>query len=193
MLRLAMLLLTTPYIVLETDSSEFIVIARRTSLEYPDLSALSANMEMVCRAFDEAGRERKKLLVDLRDGPRRNDPQFEEAMERLRPRIFRGFRGSAVLVRTAVGALQVKRHIREDGAGAEVFHDEHEALEYLRGQSVRGEVPSGVLASRRASRSQMTARVEAPVARRSSRPPPPVAEPEPPESGDSPPTRPSRF
>jgi hypothetical protein len=36
-----------------------------------------------------------------------------------------------ILVRTAVGALQVKRHMREDGCAVEVFTQEAAALAYL--------------------------------------------------------------
>lgn len=189
----AMIVLETPYIVIEAELSDFIVLLRRTEAEYPDIATLTADMAQACRVFDELGRERKKLLADLRQGPRRNDPTFEEAMAQIRPRLFRGFRGAAILVRTAVGALQVKRHIREDGAGAEVFHEMDAALDYLRGQSVRGEIPSSVLVSRRTARAPATGTIEA-VPRRSSQPPPPPSQRESdlPASGPMPPTRPSR-
>ncbi|MDI1481640.1 hypothetical protein [Polyangium sp. y55x31] len=144
-----MIELETPYHLVETDGSGHILIMRRTSRDYPDTWMMEQDLEAVLAAFDEIGRDRRKLLVDLREGPRRNDPLFEETMRRFRPRLFRGFRGAAIIVKTAVGALQVKRHLREDGAGAEVFHDEAEALEYLRGQSVRGEAPPVSLAPRR--------------------------------------------
>ncbi|MDI1432288.1 hypothetical protein [Polyangium sorediatum] len=144
-----MIELETPYHVVETDGSGHILIMRRTPRDYPDTWMMEQDLEAVIATLDEIGRDRKKLLVDLREGPRRNDPQFEDTMRRFRPRLFRGFRGAAIIVKTAVGALQVKRHLREDGAGAEVFHDEAEALEYLRGQSVRGEAPPVSLAPRR--------------------------------------------
>lgn len=147
--RDGMIALETPYFLVEVDGSGLIVRAQRSSREYPDVVTLESDMLCVGAALDQLGRDRRKLLVDLRDGPRRNDPAFEETMRRVRPRIFRGFRGAAILVSTAVGALQVKRHMREDGVGAEVFHDEGEALEYLRGQSVRGDAPSSVLGTRR--------------------------------------------
>jgi hypothetical protein len=186
-----MSLLETPYMVVDIDPTGLVVRVRRNDTEYPDVPTLQEDMERIATLLDELGRNRRKLLVDLRHAPRRNDTTFEDAMARIRPRVFQGFRAAAVLVRTAVGALQVKRHMREDGTGAEVFHDEQEALEYLRGQSVRGEVPSSVLASKRTSRSQTMQRVER--ERTSTLPPPPPAPSEPPPSGPPPPTRPSRF
>jgi hypothetical protein len=72
------------------------------------------------------------VLVDLREGPLRNDPAFEAVMGKLRPELFRGFARSAVLVRSAVGKLQVTRHAREDHAENFVaFHDEPDALAHL--------------------------------------------------------------
>ncbi len=188
--------LETPYHIVETDGSGHILILRRMQRDYPDAWMMEQELEAVIAVLDEVGRDRKKLLVDLRDGPRRNDPQFETVMRRFRTRIFRGFRGAAVVVKTAVGSLQVKRHLREDGVGAEVFHDEAEALEYLRGQSVRGEAPPVSLAPRRpqaleSQRSDRISSVLPPAPMRPSQ----VAEPPrpaPPSSRPPPPTRPSR-
>jgi len=191
-----MIALETPYFVLETDSSGLVLRLRRKPAEYTDVPTMEADTEIVVSLFDKLGRDRKKLLVDLRDGPRRNDPQFEDAMQRLRPRFFRGFRGAAVLVRSAVGALQVKRHMREDGFGVEVFFDEQEAIDFLRGQSVRGEVPSSVIQSRRPSqtppdvpRVDRTSSIPSVPSSAGTRPSSPS---EVPQSTPAPPTRPSR-
>lgn len=134
-----MIALQTPYHIVETGPSASFVRMRRTSAPYPTLADMERDYEAVLATFDRIGRERKVLLIDLREGPRRNDPAFEDVIRRLRPKLFRGFRLAAVVVSTAVGALQVKRHMREDGMGAEVFHDEHAAIEWLRTQSLRAE------------------------------------------------------
>ncbi len=136
-----MIALETPYYTIETELGGQLVRVRRSATPYPTLFEMERDFDEICAALDQIGRERKRLLVDLRSGPRRNDPAFEEAMGRLRPRLFRGFPHSAALVRTAVGALQVKRHMREDGVAAEVFYEEQEAIDWLRGQSVRHEMP----------------------------------------------------
>lgn len=54
-------------------------------------------------------------LSDLRAGPARDVPDFEQAIFKLMPRVHAGFVRSAVLVRMAVGALQIQRHARQDG------------------------------------------------------------------------------
>jgi hypothetical protein len=74
------------------------------------------------------------LLVDLRSSPVRNDPEWEQAASQLRPKLFGGFPRVAVLVKTAVGALQVKRYARDDGLDLHIFHDEEKALAFLEGR-----------------------------------------------------------
>ena len=71
------------------------------------------------------------LLVDLRDGPLRSDPPFEEAAREHRPRLFEGFAAGAVLVRTLSGKIQLSRQERVDRAYRS-FDDEEEALAFLR-------------------------------------------------------------
>ncbi|WP_437729824.1 hypothetical protein [Sorangium sp. So ce1335] len=85
----------------------------------------------VSRALDRVGREGLCLLVDLRSAVGRNDPAFEAAMQRIRPVVMRGFRRVAVLVRTPAGALQIQRHVREDGVERMIGSDEARLLEYL--------------------------------------------------------------
>lgn len=77
-------------------------------------------------------RARHGLVVDLRDGPQRSDPAFEEATRDHRARVFEGFRAGAVLVRTLSGKLQLGRLEREDRAAYRAFDDEAEALAFLR-------------------------------------------------------------
>ena len=75
----------------------------------------------------------KKVLVDLRGGPPgRNDPEFERASEDWRKSLAEGLDRVAILVRTAVGKLQVQRLGREVGRAPSVFMDEAEAMAFLR-------------------------------------------------------------
>lgn len=77
-------------------------------------------------------RERMGLLIDVRGGPARIQPAFKESFEQHRVLIARGFRAVVVLVRTATGGAQVRRITREDEVEHVVFHEEDEALDYLR-------------------------------------------------------------
>ena len=75
-------------------------------------------------------RPRCGQLVDLRDGPLRTDPTFEEVIREPRARLFDGLGASAVLVRTLSGKLQLHRMERTDRV-YRTFDDEDEALAYL--------------------------------------------------------------
>jgi hypothetical protein len=88
----------------------------------------------VSRVLDDArraGRRQLAQLVDLRLAPGRNEPEFEKAMLRVRPLVMRGFSRIGILVQSTVGALQIKRHVREDGIERMVSSSESELLSYL--------------------------------------------------------------
>jgi hypothetical protein len=95
---------------------------------------MAAIHAQIGRALDQLGRERHTLLVDMRRAPLNNDPAFERAAKRARAILVRGFPRVAVLVQTAVGALQVKRHVRSDGLSIPVLGDEAQALDFLLGK-----------------------------------------------------------
>jgi hypothetical protein len=74
----------------------------------------------------------RRVLVDLRASPPgRNDPEFEKSTEKFRASLG-AYERFAILVRTAVGKLQLTRMSRETGRVAPVFMDEAEALAFLR-------------------------------------------------------------
>lgn len=118
----------------DLDEARRLVRYTRSSLPFDDLRALDDAYGGLVRAA--TGLERKgelALLIDLRAGPARNDPVFEQAVARYRGPMMRGFGRVALLVKTAVGRLQVGRHAREDGVVGLVTQDEDEALRFLLG------------------------------------------------------------
>jgi hypothetical protein len=128
-----MIALQTPYFIVHSDGAGFVVRLQRTGLDYPDIPSLERDTETINALLDRLGRDRKGLCIDWREGPLRNDEPFEEALRRVMPKLVRGYRAVAVIVRSAVGALQVKRHFREGSLVGEVFQDEVDAMDYLRG------------------------------------------------------------
>jgi hypothetical protein len=122
-------LLRTPYCTIDWDGARSLVRFVRTRLPYASIADIVHEGTEVERALESVGRSR--LLVDLRAVVPRNDPDFEVAIAAFRRKIFRGGGRMAILVRTAVGALQVKRHMREDGFHVEVFSQEDEALSFF--------------------------------------------------------------
>jgi hypothetical protein len=131
MLSATMTIVSTPRWTLERIAGTSIVHARRSALPVGALSELEEDAIAIERVLPEAARRTLAILVDLRAGGMRNDPEFEEAIKRWRPRFLKGFRRVAVLVRTAVGALQVRRQGREQGEARAVFFDEKEAIAHL--------------------------------------------------------------
>ena len=70
----------------------------------------------------------------LRDGPMRNEPEYEALMNRALLRMGTGFRRLAVLMKSSVGMLQASRLRRERGgiaAALRAFQSEQEARDYL--------------------------------------------------------------
>lgn len=122
-------LLETPYCSLDWDRQHAIIRLTRSEVPYPTTDAVENEGVEIERILDRSFRAR--LLVDLRAVAPRNDPEFEIAVAKFRRKLYKGGERTAILVRTAVGALQVKRHIREDGFTIEVFQSEEDALAYL--------------------------------------------------------------
>lgn len=87
----------------------------RSAVAYEDITALTNSFEGVIAALDRVGRKGRVMLFDTRAPRGRNDPEFEQAMARLRPRIDRQFVRIGVLVASAVGALQMRRWVSADG------------------------------------------------------------------------------
>jgi len=128
-IRLKGRMFETPYCSIDWDGTRGLARFVRTGLPYATIAAIDEDGMAIQRVLERAGKIR--LLVDLRPVKPRNDPSFEVAIANFRRRVLGGRQRVAILVRTAVGALQVKRHIREDGFHVEVFTSEEEALAYL--------------------------------------------------------------
>jgi hypothetical protein len=142
------LLMDHPCCVVSLDAARGILRFTRTEVAYASLQDVVGVHQRIGQAFDRLGRERHRLLVDMRRATLNNKPEFEQAAARARAILVRGFPRVAVMVQTAVGALQVGRHLREDGVPGEVFTDEEQALEYLCRVETEPVPPSGVSSSR---------------------------------------------
>jgi hypothetical protein len=119
------------YFTALADERLGIVRTIRSDKPFASMRELEVSFAGLIKALDDLGRARYALLADIRAAPGRNDPQFEEALQRVRLRWISGFRKVGVLVQSAVGLLQVKRYARQDGVKRLVTNDEDELLEYL--------------------------------------------------------------
>ena len=111
-----------------------LVTMRRTEKRSDDVAAFARSFGGVYDLLEGGTPEQMRLLLDIRISVGRNDPKFEAALAEPRRELFRQFGNTAVIVRTAVGRLQVARHIEDDGFAEKVrlFVDADESLEWLR-------------------------------------------------------------
>jgi hypothetical protein len=124
----------SPYLVVLVDEERGVLLVRRTKERF-------STTENIRQIFSEALDKSQEfaapraLLMDFRDGPLRNDAAFEAAMLSLREKMaaFRArFERHAVLIKTAVGRLQLERIRRERAQNlGEIFDNEAEAFAYL--------------------------------------------------------------
>jgi hypothetical protein len=124
-------LLRTKHGVVAIDEEERVLYRARNAEPFGSLVELAAESDEIVRLLDQIDRPRFVQLIDARLAPPRNDPAFETTIERYQTAFYRGFAATAILVRSAVGKLHVRRMLGESGAQAGVFDDEMEAMRYL--------------------------------------------------------------
>ena len=110
-------------VILEADRAKLYVRLRRTSAPLPPLEELTAGMDRLRLALLKVDRAHYGLLVDSRDAPMRGDDSFGPVLAKMQE-LVRTFPRAALLVKTAVGKLQVSRTAREAGGDVRTFMDE---------------------------------------------------------------------
>ena len=106
-------LISNPHWIVEEDEDDRIVTLRRTPTPFSAVAEIVETNEAVISLFRPEHRD-FGAVVDMRQAPTRNDPDFEAAMRRLRAVITEQFVRVAVLVDSQVGVLQVDRLGRFD-------------------------------------------------------------------------------
>ena len=118
----------TPHWIVEHDVSRSFLRFRRNTVPFASKEEILAQFVDAVRILAAVDRSTLGLLLDMRDGPMRNDDVYEEALGGRETRFFAGFARFAALVRTQVGKLQVIRRTRGAGVDRAVFTDEAEAI-----------------------------------------------------------------
>jgi len=124
-------LASTPYYVVMEDVKCKVIFATRTSLPFETLGAIESCFALLAEILEHVVRSDYVLLVDVRRGPARNDPDFEEVISRERGKLLHGFARNAALARSAAGALQIKRYAKADRRTVFVTSDPQIAFEHL--------------------------------------------------------------
>jgi hypothetical protein len=119
------------YMMAWHDLGRRLLILGRAPVHYPNIDALRETFHDMEEALAHLPRHRTALLIESRRAPARNDPEFEAEFGRLRKHFLRDWQKVATIVQTAVGVLQVSRHMRVDELPVSVFTNAAEALAYL--------------------------------------------------------------
>jgi hypothetical protein len=127
-------LLRRKHFLVTLDDDAGILRRARTSEPFASIRELEDVYAELLAVLVRLDRAKLGQLIDARQAPPRNDPEFEAAITRHHAELYRDFRATAVLVRTAAGKLQVKRMLEASGIVALVCVNEADAVAYLRGE-----------------------------------------------------------
>lgn len=107
-------LLQNDHLTVTLDQEMSIVRSTRSELPYPSPDDFIRVHTDALKVYESLDRWCLGHLIDLRRAPMNNDPAFEAATMRTRSMLVSEFACVAIVVRTAVGALQVNRLLREE-------------------------------------------------------------------------------
>lgn len=107
------------------------VIIRRTEHRHQHLSEVGTAFASIYDQLAGVDLSEVPLVVDLRLVVGRNDDSFEAEVAPHRRRLIASFARTAILVRTTVGALQVKRMFAAEGIEVDVFTSEPDCVRWL--------------------------------------------------------------
>lgn len=131
----------TVYVQVFSDTARRLVRFRRSDLAIKideaehTLWQFSEDLE---RLLPTSSRKGYRLLVDTRDAPRASDPELEGKVLSIISPVMASFACVAVVLRTPIGVLQMRRLLRTWPARAEVFMDEGDATVWLLRQEAGG-------------------------------------------------------
>jgi hypothetical protein len=118
--------------VVSREPARRIIRVARTDVPFGDSTNWPHAVAALADVIGIFDRATHAVLLDLRAAAMSTDPEFERRVVPLQRKALDGFARAAVLVRTAVGLLQVTRSRRQSGGDTHgVFQDEDAALAYL--------------------------------------------------------------
>ena len=119
------------YGVLALDASLALFRFSRTPEVFPCLEEASSFFGAMYEAMASYGARRYRILLDLRQGPLRTDPAFEEVVRCHHQQVCALMVRVAILIASPLGVLQMMRQRREGWSLGMLFNDEAEALAFL--------------------------------------------------------------
>ncbi len=128
------LLLSNEAFVVEVDRARSVVVATRSAVRFRSRDHVNEVCEPVQEELDALGRHRYGILVDVRSAPPPSSAEYESWFASHRQRLVERHPRAAVLMRTAVGKLQMTRLREQDStAPLQIFGDEVHAVEFVLG------------------------------------------------------------
>jgi hypothetical protein len=113
-----------------------VVRVRRSERPFETAAELRQERFRLVEQLNSLGRIGRGLLIDSRAAPHSTEGDMKDEFERFRSEVARGFQRVAILVRTKVGILQVRR-LGAPQSAIQAFDDEAVALEHLLGEPPR--------------------------------------------------------
>jgi hypothetical protein len=123
------LLYSDAYNTLTYDAERRVLLLVRSNKHFPSRTEILRSIDGIEMAL--LGIKARGLMLDVRRGPLRSDPEFEEISRVHFLPILARYSRVAVLVSTATGRMQVRRIQRENGSVFEVFDDEAKAKTFF--------------------------------------------------------------
>jgi hypothetical protein len=116
-----------------TRDGSLIVTVTRNTQRYSDVDAIVADLQRCERLIIDVHRPSHGLIFDTRQAPSPRDPEeYERRVVPVQMRISTGWAGTAVIVRSEVGKLQVQRLSRRSPAAFTTVTTEEEARGWLK-------------------------------------------------------------
>lgn len=122
------------YVHVHVDRSRSLVRLTRSTILIPKDSTRSLLEQFsseLGHLLPHSGRSTQRLLFDTREAPKLADAAIEAALLSVLHDLLYDFQRLAILIKTPIGALQMRRILREANLNAELFYDEAEAIVYL--------------------------------------------------------------
>lgn len=125
--------LESPWVRVELLEDRGVVLITRTERRATGDELVQQFQEVISQTRLDNKRQ-WGLVLDMRDAPGNNSPEFEEALAPLRKWVERNFSRRVTVVSTAVGDLQVRRLARNEEGDVHVAHDLDAAIRIASGQ-----------------------------------------------------------
>ena len=127
-----LILLANKFWTMEENAERGYVVLARSAEPIKSIEEfISLNDQIIAKM--RADHKDYGIVVDMRQAPPRNDPDFENAMHRLRLECSNLFSRVAVLLESSMGVLQVNRLARNENAETLATTSESSAIYFAKG------------------------------------------------------------